>query len=48
MGFHVGDKVIHCTYGLGEIVQIEPKTIHDHLADCYVVQIREMRSGSRR
>ena len=42
MGFHVGDKVIHCTYGLGEIVQIEQKTIHDHLADCYVVQIREM------
>ena len=27
MGFHVGDKVIHCTYGLGEIVQIEQKII---------------------
>ena len=42
MGFHIGDKVIHCTHGLGEIVQIEQKTIRDHPASCYVVRIHEM------
>ena len=40
MGFHIGDKVIHCTHGLGEIVQIEQKVIRDRLTDCYVVQIQ--------
>jgi len=38
MNFHVGDKVIHWAYGLGEVVQIEEKTIHDHLTNCYVVR----------
>ncbi len=42
MGFLVGDKVIHCTHGLGEIVGIEQKTIHDRPTDCYVVRIMEM------
>jgi RNA polymerase-interacting CarD/CdnL/TRCF family regulator len=37
MNFHVGDKVIHWAYGLGEIVQIEEKVVHDHLTNCYVV-----------
>jgi RNA polymerase-interacting CarD/CdnL/TRCF family regulator len=42
MGFHVGDKVIHCTHGLGEIVQIEQKNIRDQLTNCYVVRIQDM------
>jgi len=42
MGFHVGDKVIHCTFGLGEITQIEKKTINGHLTKCYVVKINDM------
>jgi len=42
MGFQVGDKVIHCTHGMGEIVAIEPKTIHEHLASCYVVRIQDL------
>jgi CarD family transcriptional regulator len=42
MDFHIGDKVIHCTHGLGEIVQIEQKVIRDRLTDCYVVQISDM------
>jgi CarD family transcriptional regulator len=42
MDFHIGDKVIHCTHGLGEIVQIERKVIRDRPMDCYVVQISEM------
>ncbi len=37
MSFHIGDKVIHWTHGLGEIVQIEEKIIHDHPTNCYVV-----------
>ena len=42
MGFQIGDKVIHWTYGLGEIVLIEEKIIHGHLTNCYVVQISDL------
>jgi RNA polymerase-interacting CarD/CdnL/TRCF family regulator len=36
MAFHIGDKVIHWTYGFGEISHIEEKIISDHLTKCYV------------
>ena len=42
MAFQIGDKVIHWTYGLGEIVLIEEKIIHGHLTNCYVVQISDL------
>jgi RNA polymerase-interacting CarD/CdnL/TRCF family regulator len=42
MGFRIGDKVIHCTFGLGEITQIEAKVINGHLANCYVIQLTDM------
>jgi RNA polymerase-interacting CarD/CdnL/TRCF family regulator len=42
MRFHIGDKVIHWTYGLGEIVQIEEKPINGHLKNCYVFQTTDM------
>lgn len=42
MDFHIGDKVIHSTYGLGEIVNIEEKVIHDHPTNCYVVRTNEL------
>jgi RNA polymerase-interacting CarD/CdnL/TRCF family regulator len=42
MGFHIGDKVIHCTFGLGEITDIEKKTINGHLTNCYVVRFTDM------
>ena len=42
MGFQIGDKVIHCTFGLGEIVNIEEKTIRGQLANCYVVRINDL------
>jgi RNA polymerase-interacting CarD/CdnL/TRCF family regulator len=42
MGYQVGDKVIHCTHGLGEIVQIDRKTIRGHPTDCYVFQVNDM------
>ena len=42
MAFKVGDKVIHWTYGLGEIMLIEEKMIHGHITNCYVVQITDL------
>jgi RNA polymerase-interacting CarD/CdnL/TRCF family regulator len=42
MDFHVGDTVIHSTYGLGEIVHIEEKVIHDYPTNCYVLRTREL------
>ena len=42
MGFQIGDKVIHWTYGLGEIVQIEEKVIHDQMTNCYVVRTHDL------
>ncbi len=42
MGFQIGDKVIHCTFGLGDITTIEEKTINGHLTNCYVVRFTDM------
>jgi RNA polymerase-interacting CarD/CdnL/TRCF family regulator len=42
MGFQVGDQVIHLSHGLGKIVQIEEKIIHDRKTPCYVVCTREL------
>jgi RNA polymerase-interacting CarD/CdnL/TRCF family regulator len=42
MDFHIGDKVIHSTHGLGEIVHIEEKVIHDRPTNCYVVRTHEL------
>lgn len=36
MDFQIGEKLIHWTYGLGEITRIEEKTIHGQLENCYV------------
>jgi len=42
MGFRIGDRVIHCTFGLGEITQIEEKVINGGSVKCYVVQMSDM------
>jgi CarD family transcriptional regulator len=42
LDYHVGDKVIHAHHGLGEIVQMDEKFIHDRQMLCYVVNIRGM------
>jgi len=42
MGFNIGDKVIHWTYGLGEIVGVEVKPINDQPTNCYVFQTSDM------
>jgi RNA polymerase-interacting CarD/CdnL/TRCF family regulator len=42
MGFDIGDKVIHWTYGLGEVVNIEEKPINGHPTNCYVVRTSDL------
>lgn len=42
MGFQVGNQVIHCTFGLGEITQIEEMTINGKQEKCYVVRMNDM------
>ncbi len=42
MSFEIGERVIHCTFGLGEITQIEEKTINGNPTLCYVVLINDM------
>ena len=42
MGFQIGDKVIHWTYGLGEIVNIEEKTIQGQAKNCYVFRTPDL------
>jgi CarD family transcriptional regulator len=57
MGFQIGDKVIHWTYGLGEIVHIEEKVINGRTTNCYVfrtpdlaawIPVNELQQGSLR
>jgi RNA polymerase-interacting CarD/CdnL/TRCF family regulator len=40
--FHIGDEVIHATHGLGKIVHIEEKDIHDEATSCYVVRTPDL------
>jgi len=42
MNFQVGDKVIHCMYGLGEIVDFQEKVIQGIPQSCYVFEITNM------
>jgi CarD family transcriptional regulator len=37
--FHVGDQVIHGVYGLGEIIQLDEKTLAGHTGQYYVLQL---------
>ena len=42
MGFHVGDSVMHWTYGLGQITRFEERTVSGRNILYYAVQIRDM------
>jgi RNA polymerase-interacting CarD/CdnL/TRCF family regulator len=42
MVFGIGERVIHCTFGLGEITHIEEMIINGTHANCYVVHIDDM------
>jgi RNA polymerase-interacting CarD/CdnL/TRCF family regulator len=40
--YKVGDKVIHACYGLGEIVGMDEKFIHERHMLCYIVRIGDL------
>jgi RNA polymerase-interacting CarD/CdnL/TRCF family regulator len=40
--FHVGDHVIHWSYGLGEIIKLDEKVLSGHTGKYYVVQINDL------
>jgi RNA polymerase-interacting CarD/CdnL/TRCF family regulator len=42
MGFRIGDEVIHCSFGLGVITQIEEKIINGQPTNCFVFRTNEM------
>jgi RNA polymerase-interacting CarD/CdnL/TRCF family regulator len=42
MDFHVGDSVMHWTYGLGQITQLEERAVSGQNTLYYAVQIRDM------
>jgi RNA polymerase-interacting CarD/CdnL/TRCF family regulator len=42
MNYKVGDTVVHWSYGLGEITNVEEKVIHGQLKQCYVVRASRM------
>jgi RNA polymerase-interacting CarD/CdnL/TRCF family regulator len=42
MGFHVGDPVMHWTYGLGQITQLEERAVSGKNTLYFAVQIRDM------
>jgi RNA polymerase-interacting CarD/CdnL/TRCF family regulator len=42
VSFHVGDKLIHSAYGLGNIVEIEEKMVQDQATTCYVFRTNDL------
>ncbi|RJP46148.1 MAG: hypothetical protein C4583_19445 [Anaerolineaceae bacterium] len=42
MNFREGDSVMHCTYGLGKIIQMEERTVFGPAILYYAVQIGDM------
>jgi RNA polymerase-interacting CarD/CdnL/TRCF family regulator len=40
--FHVGEKVVHRNYGLGEILRMDVQFIHEREMLCYVVKIGDL------
>lgn len=42
MSFNVGDKVIHCNFGLGEITRLEERIINEQSLNCYVFSMDSM------
>ncbi|HEX2993676.1 MAG TPA: CarD family transcriptional regulator [Anaerolineales bacterium] len=42
MNFHKGDTVMHWTYGIGQIVNLEERSLEGAKAIYYVVQVRDM------
>jgi RNA polymerase-interacting CarD/CdnL/TRCF family regulator len=42
MNFHVGDSVMHWTYGLGQVVQLEKRDLSGQPVLYYAVQVRDL------
>lgn len=42
MDFQVGDNVVHCAFGPGEIVNLEEKVLSGHTSLYYVVQVNDL------
>ena len=42
MNFHVGDSVMHWTYGLGQVVQLEERDLSGQPVLYYAVQVRDL------
>ena len=42
MNFHTGDTVMHWTYGIGQIVNLEERTLSGSKTLYYAVQVRDM------
>ena len=40
--FHVGDKVIHWSYGPGEIIQMDEKEMNGKTIPCYVLKVGDL------
>ena len=40
--FNIGDKVIHWSYGPGEIIQMDKKEINGKIILCYVVKVGDL------
>ncbi len=42
MDFHVGDPVVHWSFGIGKIVGMEERTLSNQKASFYLVQVRDL------
>lgn len=42
MGFQIGDWVVHCTHGLGQVLAIEERTNNNKTALYYMVQLKDL------
>lgn len=42
MNFQIGDWVMHCIQGLGQIIAIEERTLNDHPILCYMIQVADL------
>jgi RNA polymerase-interacting CarD/CdnL/TRCF family regulator len=42
MDFHIGDPVMHWTYGFGQVIQLEERAVSGQKTLYYAVQVRDM------
>ena len=42
MNFHVGDTVMHWTFGLGEVIRLEERTLFGEKVLYYAIQVHDL------